>query len=124
LPGKPGALAGWCPAGGQAEADVVRLPAEVEYANAGQVGRQPAEAMASGAATVVADLTSTSCCDTAGVREMVRAHKLAVAKGIGLRVVVPARMMWQFTWTGLDRVLAVYPSRSAALAAVGQVAGG
>jgi hypothetical protein len=34
---------------------------------------------------------------------MLRAHRAAVTKGIVLRVVVPARMMLQFTWTGIDR---------------------
>jgi hypothetical protein len=50
---------------------------------------------------------------------MLLAHKAAVAAGIDLRVVVPARLMLQFTWTGLDQVLAVNPSMSAALAAAG-----
>jgi hypothetical protein len=50
---------------------------------------------------------------------MLLAHKAAVVEGIDLRVVVPARLMLQFTWTGLDQVLAVYPSMSAALAAAG-----
>ena len=47
-----------------------------------------------------------------------------MAEGIDLRVVVPARLMLQFTWTGLDQVLAVYPSMSAALAAAGSPMGG
>jgi hypothetical protein len=29
-------------------------------------------------------------------------------RGVGLRVVVPARPGPQFTWTGMDQVLAVY----------------
>ena len=98
---------------------MVRLPAEVEYSNAWQVRQELASALASGAATVIADLTSTTFCDTAGVREVLLAHKAAVAESIDLRVVVPARLMLQFTWTGLDQVLAVYPSISAALAAAG-----
>ena len=65
------------------------------------------------------DLQATTFCDTAGVQEMLLAHKAAVAEGIDLRVVVPARLMLQFTWTGIDQVLAVYPSMSAALAAAG-----
>jgi len=65
------------------------------------------------------DLQATTFCATAGVQEMLLAHKAAVAEGIDLRVVVPARLMLQFTWTGIDQVLAVYPSMSAALAAAG-----
>jgi anti-anti-sigma regulatory factor len=109
-------------AGGQALARVVRLPAEVEYSNAWQVRQELAAALASGAAIVVVDLTSTTFCDTAGVQEMVLAHK--AAEGIDLRVVVPARLRLLFTWTGIDQVLAVYPSVSAALAPAVQAPGG
>lgn len=105
--------------GGPAQVTVVELPAEVEYGNAGQVRRKLACALAAGAATVVVDLTSTMFCDTAGVQEMVRAHKAALAEGVKLQVVVPGRLMPQFTWTGLDRVMAVYASVSAALSAAG-----
>jgi anti-anti-sigma regulatory factor len=70
------------------------------------------------------DLQATTFCDTAGVQEMLLAQKAAVAEGIDLRVVVPARLMLQFTWTGIDQVLAVYPSVNAALAAAGSPAGG
>jgi anti-anti-sigma factor len=105
--------------GGPARVTVVELPAEVEYGNAGQVRRELAGALGAGAATVVVDLTSTTFCDTAGVREMVWAYKAALAGGIRFGVVVPGRLMPQFTWTGLDRVMAVYASVSAALAAAG-----
>jgi hypothetical protein len=91
-----------------------------------ETGRRTAKGQAElavGAVTVVADLTPTTLCDTAGVREMQLAYWSAAVKGIELRVVVPSRLMLQFTWTGLDRVLAVYPSVSAAVAAAGQTAG-
>jgi hypothetical protein len=42
-------------------------------------------------------------------REGQLVHK-PTAEGIDLRVVVPGRLMLQFTSTGLDRVLTVYPS--------------
>jgi anti-sigma B factor antagonist len=105
--------------GGPVRARVVRLPAEVEYSNAWQVRQELASALACGADIVIADLTSTVFCDTAGVQEMVVAHNAAAAGGVELRVVVPARLMRQFTWTGLDQVMMVYPSVSAAQAAAG-----
>jgi hypothetical protein len=79
--------------------------------------------LAVGTVTTVADLTPTTLCDIAGVWEMLLAHWAAAVKGIELRVVAPSRLMPQFTWTGLDRVLAVYPSVSAAVAAAGQATG-
>jgi hypothetical protein len=54
---------------------------------------------------------------------MLLVYKVVVAEGIELRV-VPARLMPQFTWTGLDHVMAVYPSISAALAAAGPAVAG
>jgi anti-anti-sigma factor len=103
-------------AGGQARASMVTSPAEVGYSNAGQVGQELASALAAGAATVIVDLTSTAFCDTAGVQEVLQAYRAPVTEGIRLRVVAPARVTLQFTWTGIDRLLAVYPSVSAALA--------
>jgi hypothetical protein len=60
----------------------------------------------------------------AGVQEMLLAYKAVVAEGVELRVVVPARLMPQFTWIGLGQVMAVYPSISAALAAAGPAVAG
>jgi hypothetical protein len=40
---------------------------------------------------------------------MLLAYKVVVAEGIELRVVVPARLMLQFTWTGLDLVMRSIP---------------
>jgi hypothetical protein len=47
-----------------------------------------------------------------------------VAAGAGLRVVVPARLGLQFSWTGIDQVLTVYPSVPAVLAHAAQATGG
>jgi len=42
----------------------------------------------------------------------------ALASGAdAIIAVVPSQLMLQFTWAGLDRVMAVYPSASAASAA-------
>ena len=97
---------------------VVTLPAEIVYANAGQVGDQLAAAFAPGVTTIVADLTPSTFCDTSGIREMVTAQKLAAASNAEFRLVIPpGQLMRIFTVAGLDGWLSIYPNLSAALAA-------
>lgn len=99
-----------------ASTTVVTLPAEIDVANAGKVGHQLSAALAAGG-TVIADLSSTTFCDSAGLREMILANKQAVASGVALRVVIAsAHLLRVFKVTGLDTVLAIYPSLSAARA--------
>lgn len=96
---------------------VVTFPAEIDMANAGQFGEQLTSALASGATTVVADLSATSFCDTSGIRILVLAHKQAASNDAGLRVVVPsARVLRDLAITKVDTVLQIYPSLDAALA--------
>jgi anti-sigma B factor antagonist len=106
---------------GLASMTVVTLPAEIDVANAAEVGAQLSAALAAGG-TVIADLTSTTFCDSAGLREILLVHKRAVASGAALRLVMTsAHLLRVFGVTGLDTVLAIFPSLSAAQAA-GQAA--
>jgi anti-anti-sigma factor len=95
---------------------VVSLPAEVDYASAQRVRQDLSAAFAPGVTLVVADFSSSTFCDTAGIREMVVAHKLAAARGVHFRLVVPSRLTRIFALTGLAPVLAIYPTLPAALA--------
>jgi anti-sigma B factor antagonist len=97
-----------------ASTTVVALPAEIDVANAVEVGEQLTAALAAGG-TVIADLTSTTFCDSACLREMILVHKRAAESGADLRLVVTsAHLLRVFSVTGLDTVLAIYPSLSAA----------
>ena len=96
---------------------VVTMPAEVEYDNAGVTGAALAAALASGATTVIADFSTTTFCDTAGIREITIAHRAAQARGICFRLAVPRPLTRIFTTMGLDHVFTIYPSLAAALAA-------
>jgi anti-sigma B factor antagonist len=89
---------------------VVSFPAEVDMANACAVGAELQAAFGSGAATVIADLTATTFCDSQGISVLVRAHKYAIANGAQLRVVPSARVSQVLALLGLDGWLAVYPS--------------
>jgi anti-sigma B factor antagonist len=86
---------------------VVTTPAEIDMTTAGQLRAVLFEWHTRGHATVVVDMTGTQFCDSAGLRELVRAHKRARAKGGELRLVLPAdgAVPRVFTVTGLDHLI-------------------
>jgi anti-sigma B factor antagonist len=90
---------------------VIRLPAEIDATNAGRIGEELDSAFAPGVAAVIADMTATTFCDSRGARELLLAHHKAIAGGIELRIVMPSAGVRRiFQVTGLDQVLAIYPS--------------
>lgn len=96
---------------------IVPLPREIDIGNAECVGEQLRAAFAPGVAVVVADMGSTVFCDTSGARQLVLAHKNAVASNRELRVVVPsAQVLRVLAILGLDHVLKIYPRLAEALA--------
>jgi anti-sigma B factor antagonist len=97
---------------------VVTAPAEIDVTTAGQLRMVLLRAAARGHAMVVADLTRTRFCDSAGLSVLVRAHRQAVADGGELRVVIPGRgaVARVFALTCLDRVIPVFASLDEALA--------
>jgi anti-anti-sigma regulatory factor len=64
---------------------IVPLPAEIDIANAEDVGQQLRAAFAPGVTVVIADLGSTTFCDTSGARQLVLAHKRAARRGRAAR---------------------------------------
>lgn len=96
---------------------IVPLPREIDVANAEDVGEQLQAAFAPGVTVVIADMGSTVFCDTSGARQLVLAHKKAVASNRELRVVVPsAPVLRVLAILGLDRALEIYPGLAEALA--------
>ena len=67
---------------------VVVLEAEIDVTNSDEAYRQLTAAVAQGAPVVIADMTSTSFCDSSGVHAIMRAHEQAVAQDVVLRVAV------------------------------------
>jgi len=97
---------------------IVMLPAEIDIANGAAVGQQLCTAFAPGVTIVIADMTSTVFCDSSGISQLVLAHHCAAAHQAQLRLAVPHdQVLGVLTVTGIDRLLAVYPSLDAALAA-------
>jgi anti-sigma B factor antagonist len=100
---------------------IVPLPAEIDMANEEDVGEQLSAAFAAGVTVVIADLGSTVFCGTSGVRQLVLAHKKAVASNRELRVVIPsAHVLRVLAILGIDHELEIYPDLAAALGTDGQ----
>jgi anti-sigma B factor antagonist len=99
---------------------VVTAPAEIDTTTAGQLRAILVECHTHGHATVVVDMTATQFCDSAGLRELVRAHKRAMAEGREVRLVLPAdgAVPRVFTVTGLDRLIPHFAALEQTLAQV------
>jgi anti-sigma B factor antagonist len=97
---------------------VVTAPAEIDTTNAGELRAILLQWQSRGHATVVVDMTGTLFCDSAGLRELVWAHKRAMADGGGLRLVIPAEgaVLRIFTVTGLDGIIPRFATLAQALA--------
>ena len=98
---------------------MVSLPGEISYYTAPQVHDELLAALEPGVSTVILDLTLTTFFDSAGLAEITVARQLAAAYHIDLRVVVPpsSPLAGFFGSSGLDRVLAIYPTLRGALTA-------
>jgi PAS domain S-box-containing protein len=99
---------------------VVGFPARVDGPDAARIGEQLLVALDGGAGVVIADLSATASCDHAGVDALVRAYQGALVRQAELRLVVSTPAVRQMVSAeGLDRLVAVYPSLEAAVAAGG-----
>jgi anti-sigma B factor antagonist len=104
---------------GSGELVVVPLPAEIDVSNSASVGAELGAACASGAAVIIADLTSTAFCDSSGIRYLLLAHDAATAHHAQLRLAVQpdGLVLRMLTLMGLHRVLQVHVSLDEATAA-------
>ncbi len=79
--------------------------------------RGPVVGLEPGVTEVIADLTTTTFCDSSGVRHLLLAHERASASEVQLRFAVPSdcpvRRVLELT--GVHRVLAVYPTLAEAV---------
>lgn len=94
---------------------VVTLPARIDTAASRRLCGQLGSALAS-AATVIADMTATTFCDSSGVRILILAQEQAAATGVELRLVAPsAAVLRALAATGADWLLPVYANLEDAL---------
>jgi anti-sigma B factor antagonist len=97
---------------------VVSLPEHIDVSNAGQIREELLSVINRGAAVLIADMTATVSCDRAGADAVARAFQRAVVNGTQLRLVVTAPVVRHVLGIeGLDRLVSIYPSLEAAIAA-------
>jgi anti-anti-sigma factor len=97
---------------------VVKLPTEMNIANAADVRAELLTAVESGAAVVIADMTGTTFTDTMAIRALVLAHQHAAAAGAELRLALSSRLVLHvLSAMGFDGYFSVYPTVAQAQAA-------
>jgi anti-anti-sigma factor len=101
----------------RASSIVVSMPAEIDPTNAASVSEEMTRAISTGARVVIADLSATTFCDSAGVRTLLVTAHQAADSGTELRLVVRADGAVQriIALMGIDRLLPIYPTLDAAL---------
>ena len=99
---------------------VVTLPTEIDMANADAIGEQFAAALALGVRAMIADMTATTFCDSAGINMLIRAKKEATASGAEIRLLLLCpNVLRVLRLQGVDTVLPIYHSLEEALAGPG-----
>jgi len=106
------------PAARAARRVVVAFPERVDGSNAAQIREQLLAVFDNGAAVVIADMSATASCDQAGADAVSLAHQQAAIRRVELRLVATAPAVRRLLAAqGLDRLVPVYPSVEAAIAA-------
>jgi anti-sigma B factor antagonist len=100
-------------------AAVVPVRGEVTFSNVGEFDAAIDRAFGDGASTLVIDLTEVTFIDSSGLSSLLtasaRARKLGGTVALVLAQGEPPSI---FRFRGVDRLLALYPSREAAFAAL------
>lgn len=103
---------------------VVTLPPEIDVTNAEMVREELLGVLNQGAALLIADLSKTSFCDSAGVSALVRVFRRAAASESAMRMVVSTPAVQRvLSITGVDRLVDTFPSVAASLAGPGGQSG-
>jgi anti-anti-sigma regulatory factor len=77
---------------------VVTLPAQLDAVAAEQAASQITAAFTPGVSVVIADLTAAACCDRSAIRNLLKAHRKATARGGQVRFAIrPGSLYWSRT---------------------------
>jgi len=97
---------------------IVTLPDHIGVANVDPLREQLLSVINRGATVLIVDMSDTVSCDHAAVDMLARAYQRAAASRTELRLVVTAPLVRRVIGVeGLDRLVSVYPSLEAAIAA-------
>jgi anti-sigma B factor antagonist len=103
---------------------VVTLPVEIDVTNADAVRDELQSVMNQGATLLIADMSATNFCDSAGVSALVHTFRQANTGTSSVRLVVSTPAVQRvLAITGVDRLVDIYPSVAASLAGPGDQSG-
>lgn len=103
---------------------VVSLPEHIDVSNAGRIREELLAILNRGAQALIVDMTATMSCDEAGAAAVVRAYRRASTSGTELRLVVTSGIVRRvLSISGVDRLVPMYPTLQASLAARAPAAG-
>ena len=95
---------------------VVSLPEEIDVTIADSVREELLAILDRGATLVIADLSKTEFCDSAGVSALVQPYRRARTSGSLMRLVVSTPSVQRvLSITGVDRLVDTFPSVAASL---------
>ncbi len=104
---------------------VVAAPAEVDLTNADGLRDTLLEVLNAGALGLVVDMTTTTFCDSAGITALTRAARRAAASDAVMRLAVTTQPVLRvLNLVGIDRLIDIYPTVSAARASMPDQADG
>jgi anti-sigma B factor antagonist len=96
---------------------VVTLPEEIDVTIADSIRDELLAILDRGATLLIADLSKTEFCDSAGVSALVRTYRQASTTGNPMRLVVGTPSVQRvLSITGVDRLVDIFPSVAASLA--------
>ena len=104
---------------------VISVPAEVDLTSADALREALLEVLNVGALGLVVDMTATTFCDSAGISAITRAVRRAAANDATVRLAVTSTPVLRvLNLVGIDRLIEIHPSVSAARASLPDQAGG
>lgn len=103
---------------------IVTLPAHIDLSNAGMIREELLSVINRGAQALIADMSGTVSCDHAGAEALSRAYQRSVASGTEMRLVLRDEIVRRaLSMGGIDRLVSIYPSLDASMAAGAPAAG-
>ena len=99
-----------------AETTLFAIRGEITFFNVDGLGHQLTEALQGGARNLVVDLTEVAFIDSSGLSALLTASAAARERGGTVALVHGAQPPSIFRFRGVERLLALYESRAAALA--------
>ncbi len=92
------------------------LPQEIDLLNVAAVREELGALVGAAPGALIADMTQTGFCDSAGIAAIIQVAKEAAAAGVPFRLAASAIVLRLLNLLTADQVLAIYPSLAAAVA--------